>query len=103
MVNTPLLYQEALLDPKETDKWIIRATALREARGTAGMGEASWRRRHLSSEGDRRQLDEEQEKGHSSSRNSVCRDTERETGSFWEFKEIGKWEEVGRQGGHGLG
>lgn len=42
-----------MLDAEETDEGVLRATALREARQAVDTGEASWRRWHLSSKGDR--------------------------------------------------
>lgn len=58
------------------------------------MGEGFLKEVTLSSEGDESQLGEEQEKGHSNSRNSMCRDIEHETGSSRELKEMGRWKEV---------
>lgn len=79
MANLPLLHQEAL-------GWLLRrytdeqSLSLREACRAVCVGEGFLK--EVAPECDKSQLGEEQEKEHSNSRNSICRDTEHETGSF---------------------
>lgn len=69
MVSRPLLHQEAVLDAEETDKWTIRAPALREACGAGGTWEGFLE--EVVPEFGRCKLGEGEEKGHFSSRSNV--------------------------------